>query len=334
MENWAMSVSSSAGSALCCSLAARIASCTAASRPAGSAKLVGSAAMTDETRLPWAPFCSSVRMDTGTAVSSGPSGRASCFCSQTRSAPAHSAITTSLTVTPAAFLISLTCASGRLVKAQRRCGPMFLLNGVAGAINGGADRTTPRSRRNTYRSMSGSQGRAGLATRAGNERTIPAENRTARTGLVASGAGLGFRTPRVWLARVARLRRGVHQRCQQVVSRHPVDGRVVHLRVQGLPAALQAVDEVGLPERAAAVQRPRVQAGCLDRQLPIIPWGGQREFADMKLDVEIGVLDPVRLGQPQRHHHPAAAERREQKRAGLDELGQPLKRQGLAARRR
>ena len=67
---------------------------------------------------------------------------------------------------------------------------MFLLNGVAGAINGGADRTTPRSRRNTYRSMSGSQGRAGLATRAGNERTIPAENRTARTGLVASDAAL------------------------------------------------------------------------------------------------------------------------------------------------
>ena len=86
---------------------------------------------------------------------------------------------------------------------------------------------------------------------------------------------------------------------------------MVHLRVKGLPAALQAVDEVGLPERAAAVQRPRVQAGCLDRQLPIIPWGGQREFADMKLDVEIGVLDPVRLIQPKRHLHQAAAKWRD-----------------------
>ena len=74
-----MSVSSSAGSALCCSLATRIASCAAASRPAGSAKCVGSGAITDETRLPWVPCCSSVRMDTGTAASSGPVGQRIVF---------------------------------------------------------------------------------------------------------------------------------------------------------------------------------------------------------------------------------------------------------------
>ena len=190
IENSAMSVSRSAGSALCCSLATRIPSCTAASRAAGSAKCVGSEVMTAETRLPWVPFCSSVRMDTGTDATSGRSGRASCFCSQVRNAPAHSAITTSLTVTPAAFLIALTSASGTLVKAQRRCGPMFLLNGVAGATNGGADSTTPRFRRNRNRSMSGSQGRAGLLMIAGSDRTISTETRAARTGLVASDAAL------------------------------------------------------------------------------------------------------------------------------------------------
>ena len=45
----------------------------------------------------------------------------------------------------------------------------------------------------------------------------------------------------------------------------------------------------------------------------------------MKLDVEIGVLDPVRLIQPKRHLHQAAAKRRDQMQPGLDELGQPLK---------
>ena len=124
-------------------------------------------------------FFSSVRIDTGTAVRSGPSGRASCFCSQMRSAPAHNAITTSLTVTPAAFLIALTCASGEAGEGPATMrSEMFLLNGVAGAINGGADRTTPRSRRNTNRSMSGSQGNAGL--RQGQAKNTRFPPRTAR----------------------------------------------------------------------------------------------------------------------------------------------------------
>src|SRR5262245_54373452 len=45
----------------------------------------------------------------------------------------------------------------------------------------------------------------------------------------------------------------------------------------------------------------------------------------MELDVEIGVLDPVRLVQTERHLHQAAAKRRDQRQPGLGELGQPLK---------
>ena len=147
-------------------------------------------------------------------------------------------------------------------------------------------------------------------------------------------AGLGLRTPRVWLADVAGLRRSVHQCGEQVVSRHPVDGRVVHLDVDGLPATLQTVDEIGLPQRTAAVQRPRMQPCRLHCQLAIITRRGQRQLADMELDVEIGVLDPVRLIQPKGHLHQAAAKQRDQMQPGLDELGQPLKRQRLAARGR
>ena len=66
-----------------------------------------------------------------------------------------------LTVTAAAFLISLNSASGRLPKAQRRCGPIVLLNGVRGDTRGGADNTTLRPRRGRNRSITGSRGRAG-----------------------------------------------------------------------------------------------------------------------------------------------------------------------------
>ena len=51
----------------------------------------------------------------------------------------------------------------------------------------------------------------------------------------------------------------------------------------------------------------------------------------MKLDVEIRVLDPVRLIQPEGHLHQAAAKQRDPMQPGLDEFGQPLKRQRLAA---
>ncbi len=54
----------------------------------------------------------------------------------------------------------------------------------------------------------------------------------------------------------------------------------------------------------------------------------------MELDVEIGILDPVRLIQSKGHLHQTAAKQWHQMQAGLDESGQPLKREGLAARGR
>ena len=45
-----------------------------------------------------------------------------------------------------------------------------------------------------------------------------------------------------------------------------------------------------------------------------------------------GILDPVGLIQPERHLDQPAAKRRDQMQPGLDQLGQPLERQRLAAR--
>ncbi len=77
-ENWANSVSASAGSAPNISLASPIASWTAWSRPSGSAWSVGSVVKRLETRFVQRSASSPVRMETGTMATSGLSGRASC----------------------------------------------------------------------------------------------------------------------------------------------------------------------------------------------------------------------------------------------------------------
>jgi len=70
--------------------------------------------------LPPAPFSVSSRTETGTIASSGSSGSASWSRSQRRSAPAHSAITTSFTVAPSAFFTFFTELIGKDPNANRR----------------------------------------------------------------------------------------------------------------------------------------------------------------------------------------------------------------------
>ena len=77
---------------------------------------------------------------------SGWDGSASCSASQRRRAPALIAITTSLTETPKAFLTILTVARSTLRNANRRCGVIGLLNGVAGARPGMVAMTSPSPR--------------------------------------------------------------------------------------------------------------------------------------------------------------------------------------------
>ena len=77
------------------------------------------------------------------------------------------------------------------------------------------------------------------------------------------------------------------------------------LRVDRLAPARQAVDQVQLPQRPAAVERPGVQPGGLVGELAVVAGLGQGQLADVELDVEVGVLDPVRLVQARAAPRPA-----------------------------
>ena len=108
--------------------------------------LVGSGASIADTLLPSAPLLAGSRTDTGIIATSGWSGSASWSMSQRRSAPAHIAITTSLTDTPKAFFTALTVSRLTLRNANRRCGVIGRLNGVAGARPGLVAITEPSPR--------------------------------------------------------------------------------------------------------------------------------------------------------------------------------------------
>ena len=99
-----------------------------------------------DTLFPSAPLLAGSRTDTGIIAMSGWLGSASWSVSQRRSAPAHIAITTSLTDTPKAFFTVLTSARSTLRNANLRCGVIALLNGVAGGRPGVVAMTSPSPR--------------------------------------------------------------------------------------------------------------------------------------------------------------------------------------------
>jgi hypothetical protein len=82
---------------------------------------------------------------------------------------------------------------------------------------------------------------------------------------------------------------------------HTVDQGVVHLGVHRGPAAHQALDEVHLPEWTAPVERALMQAGELLAELLVVAGRGQRDLPYVELQVEVGILDPVRVVEPERH---------------------------------
>ena len=96
---------------------------------------------------------------------------------------------------------------------------------------------------------------------------------------------------------------------------------------------VEALDDVHLPQRPAPVERSRVQPRHLDAELPPVARLRQRDVAHVVLEVEVGVLDPVRVVEPERHLHQPLAERARHVQAAADVLEDPLERD-LAARAR
>ena len=79
---------------------------------------------------------------------------------------------------------------------------------------------------------------------------------------------------------------------------------------QQRPAAVtEALDDVDLPQRVPPIHRPADDAGDLLRQLVGRPGGSEPDLTDVIVEIEVGVVDPVRVVQPERHVDNPAAER-------------------------
>ena len=216
-------------------------------------------------------------------------------CSQCRSPPATTLSTTSLTVPPKAFLISLNSDSSLRISTSRRCGPIGTFSGVSGAGFRPAHATsaTPSTAsRATCSDVPGSRRRPQRPPRE-RERQLhqaadPARGERCR-------ARLGLRRPRLALVRQRR-RHGieVEQHGREVDPRHAVDQRVMGLRDQREAAVVESLHEPQLPQRLRAVEPLRVDAGGERAQLVLGAGLRQRGVAQVVLEVEARVVDPHR----------------------------------------
>ena len=118
-----------------------------------------------------------------------------------------------------------------------------------------------------------------------------------------------------------------------------VDGRVVRLGQQRKAAfgqvekAVQALDDVDLPQRSVQVERPGVDARCLDAELPPVAGLGQRDVAHVVLEVEVLVVHPVGQIHVQRHTLQLLAKRGQPIEPALDVRQDGLEAQLAAGRR-
>ena len=103
---------------------------------------------------------------------------------------------------------------------------------------------------------------------------------------------------------------------------------MVDLRVDGRVAGGEPADDVDLPERTTAVQWTRVQPRDLLGQLGAITGGRQRQLADMEVEIEVCVVDPVGVVGTEWHLDQSPAQRGQQVQPRGDEVlhlrtGQP-----------
>jgi len=104
---------------------------------------------------------------------------------------------------------------------------------------------------------------------------------------------------------------------------HTVDERLVGLGQQRDPAALEALHEVDLPQRPAAVERARDDARHELEQLRRRTGARQRRAAHVEADVEVLVVDPHRVGEVAGHRLQPLAVARHERDPVTDQLDQP-----------
>ena len=97
---------------------------------------------------------------------------------------------------------------------------------------------------------------------------------------------------------------------------------------------VQPFDDVELPQRPVEIERTRDQASHLDAQLSPVARLRQRDVTNVELEVEVGILDPVRVVQVERHPHQPLAEDAGLVQPLVDVVEDPLERDPAARRGR
>ena len=87
----------------------------------------------------------------------------------------------------------------------------------------------------------------------------------------------------------------------------------MNLREQPHASVLETVDQVELPQRLGAVERAREDPSDLLGELRIRGRRGQRQLAHVVLQVEVRVVDPVGVVEPERNLGEAPAQRGQQR---------------------
>jgi hypothetical protein len=113
----------------------------------------------------------------------------------------------------------------------------------------------------------------------------------------------------------APLGRRVEQDAEDLGARHAIDGGMVHLGQDRHAVAVEAVDEVELPQWAGAIQRPGDDACDLLSEHAGIAGSGERQLADVELEVELGLVVPVGVVEAERHLDQSPVKRRQQVQA-------------------
>ena len=116
----------------------------------------------------------------------------------------------------------------------------------------------------------------------------------------------------------------VEQQSRDVHATDAIGERVVKLHHERRLAALEPLDERELPQRPITIEarHPGLASELQDGRQRLR--GRRLEPADVPRQVEIGIDDPTRRGQPQRRRHDPVPKPRRQPRAALEPLRQPI----------
>jgi hypothetical protein len=85
----------------------------------------------------------------------------------------------------------------------------------------------------------------------------------------------------------------------------------------------EALDHVNLPPRAPPVEILGGELRCEVGELALVARRRDRDVTQVVVEVEIGVLDPVGMVEPERHAHETATERSDEVEPLDEELAHP-----------